>query len=382
MASTLPRFLLLYGGLFAAFGVASPFLPGLLRQDGLSATEIGFVLASGTAVRLLAGPIGGRLADRSSHPSRVLAAYAGMSAMVAVLYGPARGVLLLLLVSVAHASVLAPLTPLADALALGSASGPLGFRYGWVRGAGSAAFICATLASGQVVERFGLATILWSNAILLALGAVFAWRVPDRFAGSGPAAGDGPVGSWRDLLGHTVFKRLMVVAALIGGSHALHDGFEVIRWRAAGLSAGQAGMLWALSVAGEVVVFFYAGRRILARVGPAGATALSAAAGVVRWGAAASSAAFPVMAVVEPLHGLTFALLHLACMQVIARVVPKDLAATAQAFYATIAMGATYAVVTLASGPLYERFGAASFWLMAFMCLLALPLTRGIRAAG
>jgi MFS transporter, PPP family, 3-phenylpropionic acid transporter len=45
------RFLLLYGAMFAAFGVASPFLPPLLHQRGLGAPEIGAVLAAGTAIR-------------------------------------------------------------------------------------------------------------------------------------------------------------------------------------------------------------------------------------------------------------------------------------------------------------------------------------------
>ena len=76
--------------------------------------------------------------------------------------------------------------------------------------------------------------------------------------------------------------------------------------------------------------------------------------------AAALTARFGIMVLVEPLHGLTFALLHLACMQVIGRVVPTALAATAQAFYATVAMGAVSAAVTLASGPLYGRYGAGA----------------------
>jgi PPP family 3-phenylpropionic acid transporter len=85
------------------------------------------------------------------------------------------------------------------------------------------------------------------------------------------------------------------------------------------------------------------------------------------------------MAIVEPLHGLSFALLHLACMDIIGRAVPKALAATAQAFYATVAMGATAGLVTLASGPLYGLFGARSFWAMAAMCVLALPLAWAMR---
>jgi PPP family 3-phenylpropionic acid transporter len=380
-ASSLPRFLALYGGLFSAFGVASPFLPGLLKQDGLGASAIGIVLAGGTAIRLVSGPSGGRLADRVRRPALVLTGFAAAAALVATGYAPARGLPLLLLVSIAHAAVLAPLTPVADALALGSASSKPGFAYGWVRGAGSAAFIIGTLVSGQLVERAGLGIIVWLNAGLLAAAAACAYRVPNRLAGSSAAAprpyGLGP---WRALLGIPVFVRIMAVAALVGGSHALHDGFEVIRWRAAGLSASQSSVLWSLSVAAEIVVFLFAGGPLLKRLGPAGAMTLSAAAGVVRWAAAANTAAFGIMAAVEPLHGLTFALLHLTCMDVIGHTVPKGLAATAQAFYGTIAMGATAALVTLASGPLYDHFGAASFWAMAAMCAVALPLAASLRS--
>ncbi len=127
-SSTLPRFLALYGSLFAAFGVASPFLPGLLLQDGLAPGAIGVVLASGTAVRLLAGPSGGRLADWTGRPAWVLAGFIAAAAVIAMGYAPARGLPLLLLVSVAHAAVLAPVTPIADALALGSARRQAGFR--------------------------------------------------------------------------------------------------------------------------------------------------------------------------------------------------------------------------------------------------------------
>ncbi|WP_428375138.1 MFS transporter [Lichenicoccus sp.] len=373
----MPRFLVLYAVLFAAFGVASPFLPGLLQQDGLAPSAIGVVLAGGTAIRLLAGPAGGRLADRTGRPAAILCAMTAAAAVLALGYGPARGLALLLLVSVLHAAALAPLTPLADALALGSSRQRPEFEYGWVRAAGSAAFIAGTLAAGQCVAQAGLGVIIWLNAGLLALAAGAAWTVPNRVAGT--RAAPGAPGAIMALLAMPVFRRLMLAASLIGGSHALHDGFEVIRWRSAGLSAGQASVLWSMSVAAEVAVFLFLGRRMVERLGPGRAMALAAAAGIVRWGVAARTAWFPAMALVEPLHGLTFALLHLACMDMIGRIVPARLAATAQAFYATVAMGAMSTVVTLASGSLYGRFGAASFWSMAAMCALALPVAIGIR---
>ena len=371
----LPRFLALYGGMFAAFGVASPFLPALLRQDGLGPGQLGIVLASGTAVRLLAGPWGGRLADRTGRPSIVLAGFAAASALVATGYAPARGLPLLLLVSVLHAAVLAPLTPIADALALGSASAKPGFRYGWVRGAGSAAFIVATLASGQLVGQAGLGIIVWLNAGLLAAAAMLSLLVPNIVTGTAATtASPAEAGSIKALLAVPNFARLMLAVALIGGSHALHDGFEVIRWRAAGMSPGQASVLWAFSVASEVLIFVFIGNGLLQKLGPSRAMMISAAAGIIRWSTAAITAQFGVMALVEPLHGFTFALLHLACMEMIAQTVPSKLAATAQAFYATIAMGAVSAVVTLASGPLYGAIGPHAFWAMAAMCAGALPV--------
>ena len=377
--SPLPRFLALYGSMFAAFGVVAPFLPGLLQQDGLTSGAIGVVLASGTAIRLLSGPFGGRLADRTGQPVGVLAGFTTAAAVIAMGWAPARGLPLLLLVSVAHAAALAPLTPIADALALGSSRDKPGFEYGWVRAAGSAAFILGTLVSGQFIGWRGLGAIVWLNTSLLAVAAGFAALVPSRVAGAhqdeGSSAAAGLIST---LLRIPTFCRLMIAVALIGGSHALHDGFAVIRWRSAGLSAGQASLLWAMSVAAEVVVFLFLGQRLLQRLGPGRAMILAAAAGIVRWSTAAQTAWFPAMAVTEPLHGLTFALLHLACMNMISRIVPVQLAATAQAFYATIAMGATSAAVTLAAGPLYGHLGAAAFWIMAAKCAMALPVANGI----
>lgn len=381
VGSPLLRLLLLYSALFAAFGVASPFLPALLQQDGLPPDRLGYVLAAGTAVRLLAGPLGGRLADRSGRATMVLAGFTAAAAAIALLYGPARGLALLLMVSVAHAAVLAPLTPVADALALGSSQRAPGFPYGWVRGAGSAAFIVGALGAGQWVGQHGLDAIIGLNAGLLAVAAGCCMLVPNRLAGAERSAAPAGAGAVRALLALPVYVRLMAVACLVGGSHAMHDAFEVIRWRAAGLSAQQSSVLWALSVAGEVVVFFVAGPALVRRLGAGRAAALAAAAGAVRWSAAAVTAWFPVMALVEPLHGLTFALLHLACMDVIGRTVPARFAATAQAVYATVAMGAASAVMTAASGWFYQWFGPGAFWVMAAMCLAAAPIALSMRSA-
>jgi PPP family 3-phenylpropionic acid transporter len=137
-----------------------------------------------------------------------------------------------------------------------------------------------------------------------------------------------------------------------------------------------AGMLWAESVAAEVVVFLLIGRPLLNRLGPAGAALLAVIAGIVRWAVAAETAWLPVTALIQPLHGITFALLHLACMQRLAETVPPQLSATALSVYGTVAIGAMTALLTLVSGVLYGAIGPRGFWVMAALCALALPFAR------
>jgi PPP family 3-phenylpropionic acid transporter len=373
---SLSRFLALYTALFAAFGVASPFLPALLASKGLSPTSIGLVLAAGTAIRLLSGPAGGHLADRSCRPSRVLAGFLATAALLMLGFLPAYGLALLLLVGLAESAVLAPLIPISDALTLLAARGPPRFQYGWVRGMGSAAFVGGTVLSGFAIARFGLPSFIWLNAALLVATSAIALILP-RASGSRP---EHPQieGGILSLLRLPWFARLMVIASLVEGSHALHDSFAVIRWERAGIGPEAAGLLWSEAVVSEVFVFAWLGRRLLDSLGAGGAAMLAGLAGILRWCVMARTSWLPAMAAIEPLHGLTFALLHLACMRLIGQLVPPHLAARAQAFYGTVAIGATTAVLTLASGPLYAGLGSKAFLVVAGLCAMAVPLARGL----
>jgi PPP family 3-phenylpropionic acid transporter len=82
---------------------------------------------------------------------------------------------------------------------------------------------------------------------------------------------------------------------------------------------------------------------------------------------------------------MTFALLHLSCMRVLANIVPRELAGLAQAIYGTVGIGVASAAVTLLSGSLYGDFGARGFWAMSLMAAAALPaiwrLDRARRSA-
>jgi hypothetical protein len=120
---------------------------------------------------------------------------------------------------------------------------------------------------------------------------------------------------WLMLLRQRVFALVTLVGALIIGSHAMYDSFAVIRWREAGIRPATIALLWSESVAAEVVVFLLIGPPLLRVLKPTGALAWAALCGLLRWGVMAQTTELAALALVQPLHGFTFALLHLASMR-------------------------------------------------------------------
>ncbi len=375
--SLLARFAILYTALFSAFGVISPFLPSFFRDRGFTTQQIGVAMGLGTAVRLVSGPIIGNLADEKRAWRAMLCMCAGSAGALALGYLWAHQFAAILAVSLAQSVLLAPLVPIADAMAVSVSRATASFEYGWVRGAGSAAFIAASVAAGYAVDSYGLTVAVGLNAVLLGITAASATPLPDIATGIACSSSATLTGI-RFLLGLRPFRRLLLVGALVLGSHGLHDTFAVILWRESGISTAAASLLWSESVAAEVLVFLVVGPWLVGRLGVARAAILAAGAGAVRWSVLGASNDVLAVALVEPLHGLTFALFHLAAMRLIAETVPNRLAATAQAVYGTLAVGAATTLVTLLSGTLYEAFGGHAFWGMSLLCLGAVPLADGL----
>jgi MFS transporter, PPP family, 3-phenylpropionic acid transporter len=382
---TLAKFIAVYALLYGAFGTQSPFLPALLHERGLRADEIGGVLAAATAVRVFAGPAIGQLSDRLRLRTSILCSCSLVAAGAGIGFLVMRGLLPMYAVALIQAAALAPIVPISDALATTAAraserSTAGRFEYGWLRASGSAAFVIGTTLSGWAAGSAGLPIIIICSGILLALGGTAALFLPDmadrytRF--DGPPI---PIHSdWTLLFRNVAFRRLLILAAMIEGSHALHDSFAVIRWQEAGVSLAVVGILWSEAVLSEVLVFVAIGPWLVRLLTPSGACAVAAGGGVVRWTVAAFTTSPPLLALIQPLHGLTFALLHLACMRIIVLVVPRRLAATAQSVYGTLCVGATLALLTLISGLLYQHWGGAAFVVMAALCLLALPVCAAL----
>lgn len=110
-----------------------------------------------------------------------------------------------------------------------------------MRGAGSAAFVIGTLIAGQVISVTGLASaVLLHSGLLLAAALATSLSIKDGPEPEGVAEPTTiAAADHRALLHLPLFRRLLLVAALVLGSHAMHDAFAVIPWNAAGIGPGQ-----------------------------------------------------------------------------------------------------------------------------------------------
>ena len=183
--------------------------------------------------RLLSGPFAGRLADVFGAFRLELALVAIAAAVASLLYLPANYLWQLALVNLTQAAMLAPLVPLADALALSWSSSTTrsnsgAFEYGWVRGIGSAAFIVGVLVAGQSAAVWGLPSVFWLTAAGL-FAAALSIRLCPTGPGDNSTTGNGRLSSE---IGSSSFESLMFVRMVLAaalGSHAMHDAFAIIR---------------------------------------------------------------------------------------------------------------------------------------------------------
>jgi len=355
------RLAIYYGTSFLVMGIHLPFWPIWLESRGLTAEQIGAVIASGFVMKVLANPIVAHQADRRGERKRIIAVLMILSLCSFLLFSLTGSFWSILLVNGLFLLFWSPAIPLMESLTL-QGSMQLGFDYGRVRLWGSVTFILAAVGIGYGLRRGPADMIFVAIALTITLTCISAWWLPDiRTAPSNPSQL-----TVRVVAKDRRFLIFLLAAALLQSSHAVFYGFGTLHWRQAGIGSDIIGGLWAEGVIVEIVVFIF-GARILRRVGPARLMALAGLAAAVRWTGTGLTTALPALVLLQALHGLTFGGAHLGAMYFIQSRIAPDLSATAQSLYSGVVMGIGMGATALFSGHLYGLYGGAAFFPMAVM---------------
>jgi len=349
-----------YAAFFTFGGIQMPYLPVWLATRGLDAREIGILLAVPMLIRVIALPLTTRLIDRRFDHRVALTVTAILAAAGYAAMGAAHGFVAILAAYVAISIVSAPVLPLGDSYGL-RGLGARGLAYGPVRLWGSVAFVLANMAGGIFLAALGAAPLILVLSAAMAMTAAATLllpRTPDRAGAPGKTQAAGG-GLWRS----RVFVTVVVGASLVQASHAVLYGFVTLQWSAAGLDGTAVGLLWAIGVVAEILLFAGSGR-LIARIGAVETILLGALGGVLRWTAMALDPPAAALPFLQCLHALSFGATHVGAMHVLSRLAGRGGSATAQGDFSAL-QGITFAVAMGLSGELVEKFGSYAYLAMA-----------------
>lgn len=363
-------FAFFYSTAFLALGLYLPFWPLWLTDTGLSAQQVGWLLALSAWVKIFSVPAVTLVADRSGRPRLVLGVLSLIGALCFGLFPLATHLWLIVLLQGTAAFAFFSLLPLGESQAMQAASNRR-MDYGRVRLWGSIAFIVGAYGIGELLSRYGVHLLIWGLVATLAATAWACSALPktDPVADRSHLLADA-----RRMLSDRPYLSVLLVGGLLQASHGAYYGFSALHWNAAGLSKGAIGALWAEGVVAEII-FFAWGSAILSRLGAPGLLALAACAGLIRWSVLASTTALPALIAVQGLHALTFGAAHLGILTMITARAPAGLKASALGLFAATGGGLAMGLSVLLSGWLYESAPWQAFGAMTILSLLALGST-------
>jgi PPP family 3-phenylpropionic acid transporter len=361
---------LYYSAIFVGTGASSPYMPVWFAERGLSGAQIGLILSLPMLARAFTAPMLAIWADsfKLRRTALIFMALAVM-ALYAALALPG-GFAWWMIVWFAASSTFSTLSPLTDVIVLNRARRD-GFNYGWPRGIGSAAFIVANVAVGAMLTWGSPELVLvWITACagLAALAARFLLPPdPVHEEGHTVAATDRWAGLG-ELLRDPGFMTAVIAAGLIQSAHAFYYSFSTLAWKQQGIPESMTGVLWGVGVAAEVAFMWFMEpwRR---RVGPRNLLVLGGAAAVLRWTVLAFSPPLWMVFPLQTLHVLSYAATFLASLQLVERLATPRNASAAQAINSALSGGVLAGIATMASGPLFDRFGAQGYLLMSAMAV-------------
>lgn len=365
---------------FAAIGMFNPYAPLWFKELGFSTIAIGGIVSLQSWTRVLAPYGWGWLGDHGGQRARLvrLAALGSTLAAAGLLFAReyAAVALCVALLFLANGGVV-PLSEASLAAHL-ARSGDMDMgRYGRVRMWGSMGFIVTVVCAGALLQAAGIDLFPWLVTGMFAVLLAATFRLPVQRDDHGPHAAAPSVMSVlrRPAVGWFFASVFFTVLA-----HTSLYGFFSLYLDSLAYPKSAVGALWAVSVAVEILFFWFQGL-LFGRISPQRWLAWAAALSVLRFAlVAAFGQSTLALVAAQLLHAVTFAAQHAACIALISRWFPGPLRGRGQALYTTLGYGLSGVLGGLAGGWLSAGWGfAAVFWAAAAMAAVGLACTRMVR---
>jgi PPP family 3-phenylpropionic acid transporter len=338
---------------YAFIGMFAPYWSLYLKSIHFDAIEIAVLLSVQPVMRMLAPNLWGWLADHSGKRLLVVQVAATLSAVCYLgvfLTTSFWGMLLVLCLMSFFWSASMPLVEATTLSYLGKHSA----RYGRIRSWGSVGFIMTVVGLGQAFDYIAIAWLLWAGLVCEIGILIFSRQIPHtevvaHHTDSQPVK-------------QIVLQRRVLVlfgaCFLMSVAHGPYYTFYSIYLVEHGYAKSSVGGLWALGVICEIAVFFIM-PWLFNRYGYTRILLASFACAVARFLMIGWCVDFiVVLLIAQILHAATFGAYHAASLGLVHEFFKGRHQSKGQALFGSFTYGAGGMVGGLASGPIWQHYGA------------------------
>lgn len=357
-----------YFAYYAALGAFTPYWSLFLEARGQDVAAISILMSLWYATRIVAPTSWSLLAARTRNPIRWLHIGCLLTVVGISLFLVPLDFAGLFLAMCFFCFAWNAVMPQFEAITLSHLVGS-SERYGAIRVWGSIGFIAVAALFGVV---FDYLSVIWLPLLMLPffialLGSSFA----NDYARAPVEVETGNDGFLRKLK-HPEALAFLGVAFLMQVSFGPYYTFFSLYLEQHGYQSSSLGMLWAVGVAVEIVVFFLSAR-IFARWDATRVLILALVSAALRWWV---TALWPeqtaLMVCAQLTHAINFAAFFASCMQLLARLFPGRAIGHGQGAFYGFSSGLGGVIGALLAGWMWNHHGSSSsFMISGFIALAA-----------
>lgn len=356
---------------FALLGALVPYWSLYLKSYGFGAETIGLLMALLHATRIVAPNIWGWLADKTGQRLRIVQAGSFVTCVIFVAIFWQDDALGIAMVMLGFSFFWNAVLPQFEVITL-SHLGEKRDRYSRIRLWGSIGFIVAVLAVGWVFDWISVRALPIIMLVIMVLIWINSLFVPAPAAlPASKEVGDG----FLKLLLRPQVIAFFVICFLVQFGHGAYYTFYSVLMESVGFSRGEIGVLWAIGVVAEVVIFIYM-HTLIQRFGLRWIMIVSLVLCVVRW---LMIGLWPeelvLMVVAQTLHAATFGTLHAVGIALVHHYFTDKTHGQGQALFSSFGFGAGGALGAVVSGYLWDGLGGSwTFYVSAAVVAVAIVL--------
>lgn len=342
---------------FALLAIFIPFLPVYFDEQGLSPSQIGFIVGTGGFITIVAQPLWGMISDRTKTIRKVLLLLLVCAIMTGfVLYHTGTYSLIILFAMLTY-FFLMPVDPLTESLNFRVAESA-GISYGSLRTYGALGYAVMSLFAGYFMTSYGAHSLAYLFAAIGLISFVITLFMPDAPVSGKPVT----LSSLKHFLSSKETLLFLILVFISSIPARMNDTYLGVYIKELGGTASLVGQAWFLAAGSEIVVFALSfwwlrkGSELML-------IAFSGFFYFIRFFASAWIEDPHLLAYLQLLQLLTFPVFYSAAIQYLYRIVPVEWRATGQTVLALLFFGVSGIIASFAGGALYEAFGGRTLFL-------------------